>query len=312
MTDTDEPRLPPDLEREIFEIFADLNPLMIPSVLTVARRVLDWIQPFLYRSILCDGAQTAASPAESSAFNALETLAQTNLDTFHRLAGAVRSVVIARHDDPFRVLPRLTQTTHLALSPSVAAPTQAHMLSFYLRHMPRVSRVAVCLPNSFPVKEFGTPESLPADLLKGITHLELFDGQPDQQDDVLERIIPFLCLLPRLTHLAVNGIITLEGIAALLRGCKHLRVLCWLATSNTVLTAKRHRLLGEAAADFHFDERLVLIKYADWAEAVALPHPLRSNYWNIAEQFIRAKRDGEIDAQRFFVDRGWWDVDGRF
>ncbi|KAJ7059717.1 hypothetical protein C8F01DRAFT_1370585 [Mycena amicta] len=47
----DDPRLPPELEREIFEIAALADPKTIPILVQVAHRVLDWTEPLLYRTL---------------------------------------------------------------------------------------------------------------------------------------------------------------------------------------------------------------------------------------------------------------------
>ncbi|KAJ7438923.1 hypothetical protein B0H11DRAFT_2103436 [Mycena galericulata] len=50
-----EPRLPSDLEREIFEWTAIAYPRMILHLFRVARRVKLWVEPYLYRLIyVCD------------------------------------------------------------------------------------------------------------------------------------------------------------------------------------------------------------------------------------------------------------------
>ncbi|KAJ6513600.1 hypothetical protein C8R47DRAFT_1286286 [Mycena vitilis] len=43
------PKLPPELEREIFTVAAIVEERAIPTLLRVARRVLVWIEPLLYR-----------------------------------------------------------------------------------------------------------------------------------------------------------------------------------------------------------------------------------------------------------------------
>ncbi|KAJ7851074.1 hypothetical protein B0H14DRAFT_2571075 [Mycena olivaceomarginata] len=55
MTIAGEPILPPELEREVFEMTAFIHPGTIPTLLRVAKRVLIWIQPFLYRVIRTNG-----------------------------------------------------------------------------------------------------------------------------------------------------------------------------------------------------------------------------------------------------------------
>ncbi|KAJ7618285.1 hypothetical protein DFH06DRAFT_1012088 [Mycena polygramma] len=47
----DRPVFPLDLKREIFETMALLHPSQIPTLLRVARRVLCWIEPLLYRTL---------------------------------------------------------------------------------------------------------------------------------------------------------------------------------------------------------------------------------------------------------------------
>ncbi|KAJ7176149.1 hypothetical protein C8R43DRAFT_1197718, partial [Mycena crocata] len=49
-----QPRLPVELEREIFELAAEVRPLEVSSLLLVARRVKIWTEPILYRVfIIC-------------------------------------------------------------------------------------------------------------------------------------------------------------------------------------------------------------------------------------------------------------------
>lgn len=46
-----EPKLPPELERTIFEIAARSRPVTIPKLMLVAQRVHTWVEPLLYRVI---------------------------------------------------------------------------------------------------------------------------------------------------------------------------------------------------------------------------------------------------------------------
>ncbi|KAJ7059712.1 hypothetical protein C8F01DRAFT_217943 [Mycena amicta] len=47
----DGPRLPRELEREIFELAAEIHPSTVAVLLRVAHRVQEWTEPFLYRTI---------------------------------------------------------------------------------------------------------------------------------------------------------------------------------------------------------------------------------------------------------------------
>ncbi|KAJ6571218.1 hypothetical protein B0H19DRAFT_658249 [Mycena capillaripes] len=51
-TQFEEPRFPPELEREIFEIAAPSLPMAIPTLMLIASRVRDWVEPLLYRVII--------------------------------------------------------------------------------------------------------------------------------------------------------------------------------------------------------------------------------------------------------------------
>ncbi|KAJ7241534.1 hypothetical protein C8J57DRAFT_1368816 [Mycena rebaudengoi] len=46
------PSIPPELGREIFEIAATHHPETMPTLLLVAQRVLRWIEPLLYRTLV--------------------------------------------------------------------------------------------------------------------------------------------------------------------------------------------------------------------------------------------------------------------
>ncbi|KAJ6449355.1 hypothetical protein C8R45DRAFT_759820, partial [Mycena sanguinolenta] len=47
--------LPPELERAIFELAAVARPIRIPSLMLVARRTKEWLEPLLYRVIFVSG-----------------------------------------------------------------------------------------------------------------------------------------------------------------------------------------------------------------------------------------------------------------
>ncbi|KAJ7157714.1 hypothetical protein C8R43DRAFT_1125381 [Mycena crocata] len=49
------PTLPTELEREIFELTALSRPVSIPKLMRISWRVKDWVEPFLYRTlVVCD------------------------------------------------------------------------------------------------------------------------------------------------------------------------------------------------------------------------------------------------------------------
>ncbi|KAJ7350674.1 hypothetical protein DFH08DRAFT_862093 [Mycena albidolilacea] len=77
------PRLETRLEQRIFKEVALLYPEMIPALLRVAHRVLDWIEPLLYTEI-----RIARHARNNSSAVALLRATESKLESF--LAGAVR------------------------------------------------------------------------------------------------------------------------------------------------------------------------------------------------------------------------------
>ncbi|KAF7357775.1 hypothetical protein MVEN_00823500 [Mycena venus] len=55
------PFFPPELEREIFELAAELHPESIHSLLLVSRRVCEWIEKIKYRTITTNGIHSTCS-----------------------------------------------------------------------------------------------------------------------------------------------------------------------------------------------------------------------------------------------------------
>ncbi|KAK7017680.1 hypothetical protein R3P38DRAFT_2984754 [Favolaschia claudopus] len=92
-TDVDESALPPDLEREIFEICALTHPRSISKLLRVARRVKEWAEPFLYRTIIVPLEFTFKSDHfPIFTWNALQRAMDTKPPSFS--AAALRNLMI--------------------------------------------------------------------------------------------------------------------------------------------------------------------------------------------------------------------------
>ncbi|KAJ7051269.1 hypothetical protein C8F01DRAFT_1175458 [Mycena amicta] len=289
MSEVDSSRLPPELEREIFEIAALSNPKCICALLCVAHRVLEWIEPFLYRSIRFEDDNHIT-------LSALRRVMQSKPPPF--FAAAVRHIVVTRAINFDDVVCHCTKTTHLVLAPIEDA--QPETLPLYLKCMPDIQRLAACLEDGLPYSTYPSVESLAVFLPRfaGVTHFELFDGTRARMHDLSERIVPFICSLPALTHLAVNDIMEHALLEILLAGCEKLQILCWLARTSDSLHERETALLAEDG--FTRDPRLVLVVYGKWDDGAALPEPGHNTYWDISEAFVERKRTGEI-AETCFV-----------
>ncbi|KAF7368085.1 hypothetical protein MSAN_00874600 [Mycena sanguinolenta] len=88
-----DPRLPPELERGIFEIAALAQPAWIPVLMLVARRVRIWVEPLLYRVVfLKEGRMDIGLPDFTAA-----TLEQISHNLRHVKHLFINSRFVARH-----------------------------------------------------------------------------------------------------------------------------------------------------------------------------------------------------------------------
>ncbi|KAJ7839783.1 hypothetical protein B0H13DRAFT_1911031 [Mycena leptocephala] len=118
-----DPRLPPELEHQIFEIAAHEFPEMIPIFLRVARHIQFWIEPLLYQVILAAGINAASTNAVLAAmdsrprtvFNALSALpALTHLCLMDMVSGEVLRDILSTCK-PLEVLVNMWATRNGAM-----------------------------------------------------------------------------------------------------------------------------------------------------------------------------------------------------
>ncbi|KAJ7061740.1 hypothetical protein C8F01DRAFT_1369212 [Mycena amicta] len=252
----DEPRLPPELEQEVFATAALLDQDSIPTLLLVAHRVRVWIEPYLYRSL---------DLSILTARQALLDLSSAKPPSF--LASAVRHVIFKIEEDSERhkrALRLCTGITHLAVSAASDNTNYGLLAVLNLMHIERFAGSIVDL--------FGQPPEHPMDgrhpAFRFLTHLEIFDNLGSDAVDA------FVIALPSLTHLATEST---EGAQRILEGCQNLRILVSLRRTPQV-----------------DDPRIVVCDYLDWAEAAA-PAP-QQTFWDVAEEFLERKRRGEVQG----------------
>ncbi|KAJ7067595.1 hypothetical protein C8F01DRAFT_1228198 [Mycena amicta] len=276
---TQEPRLPPELEREIFELAADSSPLsVVRSLVLVARRVREWTEPFLFKSLTMDNAATvkqAFFPIDGSKPPAF-------------FARAVREIIIDTESPVALSAFRLcTGATHVAVSSSLA---KSEVMSI-LTHMP-LRRLAANLSSHLPLEAFIV--ELP--FCQNLTHLDLYDGIDGQK-----QYQHFLAALPALTHLSLADLPHWSVVEALLADCNGLQILAVLGrlTSSVRVAANR----TAAALVPIRDVRFVMGTYTEWWEGALLPGSLGGAvYWERAERFVQAKRNKEISDDCFWFD----------
>ncbi|KAJ7055527.1 hypothetical protein C8F01DRAFT_453246, partial [Mycena amicta] len=282
MSSDDEPRFPPEMEREIFLTTALLYPSTIPPLLRVAHRVLIWVEPVLYR-ILHIGddplhvARLTAASSKPPAF----------------LAQAVRCVVLhnggRNNDAAHRTLSWCTGVTSLAGRPDIYAPELLPILSA----MP-VQRLTGLMTTIID------GEIAAHSIFRALTHLEIFEGLETPSGLIIIGVLPSL---PCLTHLALNLIERLDDIGErmeiILKNCHHLNVVVvvvYYPVAIEEILAARRAAIGEIPECLRDPRFVVWSGDARWYEGV-LDQP---NYWTVTEDFVARKQRGEVDGTRRF------------
>ncbi|KAJ6480025.1 hypothetical protein C8R47DRAFT_604720 [Mycena vitilis] len=183
------PRLPPELERAIFEVAALAEPAMIQTFLRLARRVRIWIEPLLYRVIWVDSHPHA--DRTYAAFDSLDS----------KPAGFLKNAVRHMYMDETshfsraeaRTLLRLCENlTDLTVLGRFAEPGLLPILATI-----QLQRLTVDLTDLF-----GGRDAIDFDhpLFTSITHLHIWDQCAAHEAEIYSQVV----VLPALTHLCVN------------------------------------------------------------------------------------------------------------
>ncbi|KAJ7040981.1 hypothetical protein C8F04DRAFT_1081261, partial [Mycena alexandri] len=268
--------LPPELEREIFELAVRVHPSVAPNLLLVAHRVHVWIEPILYETlIILVGAPSEPPPAILQAF-------QSKPASFFRTH--VRNLLLHydRHAKQFpAILSRCSGTVNLAVLGQAR-----HSLLAPLGAM-KLQRLAVHMQALFGPKHIDL--TLPC--FATLTHLNIMNSDEDRitAEDFAS--------LPALTHLHLFQCRALMD-AVLLR-CHALKVLVSTWAFPPEIPELRSLIQ---------DPRVVLVhlwahrrsSIEDWKAGTEG----RPDLWSRADLFV-AKRHGRIDP-------GKWSVVGQF
>ncbi|KAF8208734.1 hypothetical protein K438DRAFT_1961303 [Mycena galopus ATCC 62051] len=268
---------PPELEREIFETAAFLDPGVIPTLLLVARRVLIWIEPLLY-TVVC----TSSHP---SILNATKSKSS---DFFHNavrhlfLDGISTSWTAEEATDLLRLC---TGVVNLGAIGKFSNPSLLPILARM-----KVQRMAGSLDVLF-----GDYQSidLTHQAFSYITHIDIFDEIVSNEP----RISEGLAALPALTHLCLNNDVPLEVLEKSLTDCLRLELLVVLFPLSS--TYGVHEWLNKIhISDMRFLAGVFRDYWDDWEKgARGLP-----DFWTAADAFVAQKRCGAIAADRFLFN----------
>ncbi|KAJ6475961.1 hypothetical protein C8R47DRAFT_662304 [Mycena vitilis] len=266
------PCFPPELEREVLETMALMYPEEIPTLLRVARRVLVWIEPLLYRVVRISGYDAARERA------LLKTMTSRPAEFFH----AVRHIILLEMSEIFTekdALRLLTLCTGLTSFGCNYAWTDGSILPILGEK--RVRRLSITLPELFGAAEadLGHP------LFHSVTHLDIL-GRPG-----IEQVIGDVPKLLALTHLCLDCEVPEELMSSVLADCPSL----------TLLLVQTYH--GSEPVDYQIrDVRFVVGICGDyWVDWEAGATQL-TDFWSEAEDFVERRRNGEIEATRYWLN----------
>ncbi|KAF8193571.1 hypothetical protein K438DRAFT_836284 [Mycena galopus ATCC 62051] len=261
------PTLPPELEREIFELCARSLPVFMPQLLLVAHRVKEWIEPLLYRTMIVGRNKPIAG------FPLLHNDAVLSIGR-RKPPGFCRRTV--RH-------------LMLLYSPSVDFHGILALCSGVEDLLLQTALDDTLLPliDAMPLRRLSAdfdmmpPATHP--MFSRLTHLHLGDD-PVNAGELPE----ILAALPKLTHLSLDGDISVLMSPEILASSQSLRALVFFEYDPRVWS-------DEVAAQLTRDIRFVVMPVPDFAEDwyAGLQHG--TDYWSEAETFVAKRRTGEID-----------------
>ncbi|KAJ7802306.1 hypothetical protein B0H13DRAFT_2297279 [Mycena leptocephala] len=277
-----DPILPPELEREIFEIAATIHPGTIPPLLRVARRVLTWIEPLLYRVIRVD-ADDAFRAAKAGAIMRAMHSKPTNF-----FADAVLHMFLDYNsewtvDQACSLLSLCSNLVGLAVMGRYCTPSLLPILG--TTQIRRFVGTLSELFGSYDAIDFDHPA------LASITHLHVVDAVNRMSELQVRR----LASLPSLTHLALSIDVSGPILPQILSDGANLVVLFnfWVSAN----TARDALEIIPQTSPLKSDPRFILgvipdDYWADWeigAQAGA-------DFWVEAGEFGAKKRRGEISG----------------
>ncbi|KAJ7040946.1 hypothetical protein C8F04DRAFT_1081094 [Mycena alexandri] len=263
--------LPPELERQIFELTAKLYPATAPTLLRVAQRVRLWIEPILYETLTIV-LETPRGPHPAILQPFLSKPATFFQKNVRNLLLAVR---LDKKNEQFDlILSSCSGVVNLAL---LGGPTCRSLLCF-LAAM-KLQRLAVCLQDLF----FTSPIDLTLPCFAALTHLDLLHST-----DSSKLTAEDFAALPALTHLHLYMCPALMN-AVLLR-CSGLKVLIHtqFPVSLARLNVPQRRKVQ--------DPRLIFLGaythdlWTDWKTRIQG----KMDLWAHADRFVQ-RRNGFID-----------------
>ncbi|KAF8194013.1 hypothetical protein K438DRAFT_1934739 [Mycena galopus ATCC 62051] len=272
------PTLPPELESQIFEIYALSRPRSIPRLMLVAKRVKEWVEPLLYRTMAVGSERPIAGFPTYSADIVMAAI-RNNPPSFFFCAVRNLAALNCNTYDVEAVLAACSSVENLWLT------GQKEAWIPLIAALPLKRLCADC----YPILHALSPTH---QVFSRLTHVELEDLIPDPED--CNTLATALSSLPRLTHLSFSfsGLISL--CPRMLESCISLRALVCLNTY--AMSAYNAHELGLAP-----DVRFVVMRLPRYVEDWYAGAQSGADYWSRAETFIVERRAGDRDPLQFVI-----------
>ncbi|KAF7331376.1 hypothetical protein MKEN_00015400 [Mycena kentingensis (nom. inval.)] len=291
MAATDTPRLPPELELHIFSIVAVSDLKTAPNLMLVCRRVRDWMQPILYRTVLLTGTLRPSIPGIPWCTpTAFKSAAPT-------CASKVKNLMLATVQSTFaeEALSVSPSVESLFVAPLVTAPSAA------LLALPALRRLSCDLGHIIDLQPKLVLRQHPA--FQNLTHLELFRlpaaWGTNTDSDFTSNSWAQLARLPALTHLALTRA---KMPASELPICAFLLspTGCVRLTTFVLVGMADAAVLAHAASDVRFvvmSQLKLMDFFMDWIDGARFGE----DFWARADAFIARRRSGEVEKSAYKV-----------
>ncbi|KAF8149383.1 hypothetical protein B0H34DRAFT_184801 [Crassisporium funariophilum] len=270
-----DPVFPFELEREIFERAESEHHLCATTLVLVAHRVRQWIEPKIYKIVMYAGSsQRYRYPPMHLHDKLVPRFSQWKQYAHHAKHVLLQDM---EGQDAAEILSLCTNVEDLALwvlsdigdqLPSVISSLPMKRLSIDVQ--------ALLTPSPSPLtqSEFKFDETL----FTNLTHLDIISGEEWPWNNWKR-----LALIPRLTHLALNGEIRTEFMRGVLDECLALEVLVVLAS---VIDLNLQSQIGGLQ-----DDRLVRMDRIEdpighWAAGARG----EEDFWITAERVVKSRR----------------------
>ncbi|KAJ6543059.1 hypothetical protein B0H19DRAFT_1381027 [Mycena capillaripes] len=275
---------PLELERYIFEICGRSRPIVIPKLMLIAWRVREWVEPLLYHTIAVQ--YTAAIDGYPIfTWPVLRSAIRTKPASFFR--DSVRNI---------RILFKAGLEADIATLLSVCTGVQnlsiayVHPLEPSLDEMSLITSLRLTHFYGNLNKAVSRPSPTHSSFAH-ITHLGMKYGMLTPTDDVMLQTCSHLSLMPRLTHLSLDGYRYMKKCLHILETCKFLRV----------VIALRGDVPLDHVTALSRDLRFVKMRnknlFRDWQMGTHTG----VDYWARAEDFIAKRRSGEINSLEYVI-----------